>query len=250
MSRQFEGKVALVTGGNSGIGKATAVAFAKEGAKVAIAARREALGRETVKEIRNVGGEAIFIKADMSEAADIQAMVNETVETFGRLDYAFNNAGRYGGRPLLDATEEEWDEFMNINLKGTWLCMKYEIPEMIKVGGGAIVNNSSVSGEGGWAGGSLYVASKHGINGLTKCAAIEFAKQGVRVNAVEPGIIETPAWGEISPERRIELNAMQPIPRMASSDEVADPVIWLCSEQSSYVTGVTLLVDGGMCARP
>ena len=171
MSRQFEGKVALVTGGNSGIGKATAVAFAKEGAKVAIAARREALGRETVKEIRNVGGEAIFIKADMSEAADIQAMVNETVETFGRLDYAFNNAGRYGGRPLLDATEEEWDEFMNINLKGTWLCMKYEIPEMIKVGGGAIVNNSSVSGEGGWAGGSLYVASKHGINGLTKCAA-------------------------------------------------------------------------------
>lgn len=250
MSRQFEGKVALVTGGNSGIGKATAVAFAKEGAKVTIAARREALGRETVKEIRNVGGEAIFIKADMSEAADIQAMVNETVETFGRLDYAFNNAGRYGGRPLLDATEEEWDEFMNINLKGTWLCMKYEIPEMIKVGGGAIVNNSSVSGEGGWDGGSLYVASKHGINGLTKCAAIEFAKQGVRVNAVEPGIIETPAWGEISPERRIELNAMQPIPRMASSDEVADPVIWLCSEQSSYVTGVTLLVDGGMCARP
>lgn len=250
MSRQFEGKVALVTGGNSGIGKATAVAFAKEGAKVTIAARREALGRETAKEIRNVGGEAIFIKADMSEAADIQAMVNETVETFGRLDYAFNNAGRYGGRPLLDATEEEWDEFMNINLKGTWLCMKYEIPEMIKVGGGAIVNNSSVSGEGGWDGGSLYVASKHGINGLTKCAAIEFAKQGVRVNAVEPGIIETPAWGEISPERRIELNAMQPIPRMASADEVADPVIWLCSKQSSYVTGVTLLVDGGMCARP
>lgn len=250
MSRQFEGKVALVTGGNSGIGKATAFAFAKEGAKVAIAARREALGAETVTEIKNGGGDAIFIKADMSKTADVQAMVGETVKSFGRLDYAFNNAGRYGGLPLLDATEEEWDEFMNINLKGTWLCMKYEIPEMVKVGGGAIVNNSSVSGEGGWSGGSLYVASKHGINGLTKCAAIEFAKQGIRVNAVEPGIIETPAWGEIKPERRIELNAMQPIPRMASPDEVADPVIWLCSEQSSYVTGVTLLVDGGMCARP
>lgn len=250
MSRQFEGKVALVTGGNSGIGRAAAFAFAKAGARVAIAARREALGEETVTEIKNGGGDAISIKADMSKTADVQAMIGETVESFGRLDYAFNNAGRYGGIPLLDATEEEWDEFMNINLKGTWLCMKYEIPEMVKVGGGAIVNNSSVSGEGGWSGGSLYVASKHGINGLTKCAAIEFAKQGIRVNAVEPGIIETPAWGEIKPERRIELNAMQPIPRMASADEVADPVIWLCSEQSSYVTGVTLLVDGGMCARP
>ena len=250
MSGQFEGKVALVTGGNSGIGKATAFAFAREGTKVAISARREELGNEIAAGIKAAGGDAIFIRTDVSKAVEVEAMVNTTLETYGRLDYAFNNAGRYGGRPLVDASEEEWDEFIDINLKGTWLCMKYEIPEMLKVGGGVIVNNSSVSAEGGWDGGSLYVASKHGINGLTKCAAIEYAKQGIRVNAVEPGIIETPAWGEITPEHRVELNAKQPIPRMARADEVADPVIWLCSEQSSYVTGVTLLVDGGMCARP
>ena len=250
MAGRFEGKVALITGGNSGMGESAAFKFAAEGAKVVISARREELSQEVVSRIKAEGGDAIFIKTDVSKADQVETMVETTVETYGRLDYAFNNAGRGAGRLLIEASEEEWDDVIDTNLKGVWLCMKYEIPEMLKVGGGAIVNNSSVSGEGGWDSGSLYVASKHGVNGLTKCAAIEYAKQGIRVNAVEPGIIETPMWGDITPERRKELNAKQPIPRMASADEVADPVVWLCSEQSSYVTGVTLLVDGGMCAHP
>jgi len=255
MSGQFSGKVALVIGGNVGIGKATAFAFARAGAKVAIGARREGLGNEIVAQIKAEGGDAIFIRADVSKASDAEALVGTTVETYGRLDCAFNNAASSTargkkGRRVADATEKDWDDVMNTNLKGIWRCMKYEIPEMMKAGVGAIVNNSSVSGHGGYDGGSLYVASKHGVSGLTKCAAVEYAKQGIRVNAVEPGIIETHIWGAVTLDRRTKLNQLQPIPRMGQPEEVADTVLWLCSEQSSYVTGVTLLVDGGMCARP
>ena len=250
MAGRFEGKVALVTGGSSGIGESTALKFAAEGAKVAISARGAERGNETVAKIKAAGNDAIFIKTDVSVAIEVEAMVKTTVATFGRLDYAFNNAGCGNLVRGLDAPEEAWDKVIDTNLKGVWLCMKYEIPQMLKVGGGAIVNNSSISGVGGSPRRYQYVASKHGVNGLTKCAAIEWAKEGIRVNAVVPGIIETPMWGEITPEYRTELDRSQPIARMGRADEVADTVLWFCSDQSSYVTGVTLLVDGGMCAQP
>jgi NAD(P)-dependent dehydrogenase (short-subunit alcohol dehydrogenase family) len=252
MSDSFDGKVAIVTGGNSGIGRAAAMRFAERGARVVIAARRTDEGNETVAEIRAAGGDAIFVRTDVSQEAQVKAMVRKTVETYGGLDYAFNNAGVPGTGPestLTDATGEAWDLVMNVNLKGVWLCMKYQIPEMLKRGGGAIVNDSSVAGLQGGAN-FAYVASKHGVVGLTKSAALIYAHQGLRINAVCPGYVRTPMVAPFlkDPENSARVLAMEPIGRLGRPEEVAEAVVWLCSDDASFVTGIAMPVDGGLAA--
>lgn len=253
MAGQFEGKVALVTGGSSGIGRAGALAFAREGAKVVVADVVVEGGQETVDMIQQAGGEAIFVTTDVSKAADVETLVNKTVETYGRLDYAFNNAGIEGEQlPTADCTEENFDRVISINLKGVWLCMKYEIPQMLEQGGGAIVNTSSVAGLVGFAGIPHYVASKHGVAGLTKNAALEYAQAGIRVNAVCPGGIRTPMIDRFTggdPEAESQFHAMHPLGRMGEPEEIADAVVWLCSDAASFVTGHPMVVDGGMFAQ-
>jgi NAD(P)-dependent dehydrogenase (short-subunit alcohol dehydrogenase family) len=251
MQSSLEGKVAIVTGGNSGIGRATAVRFAAKGVRVTIAARRADEGHETVEIIRAAGGEAIFVPTDVSQESQIEAMVQKTVETYGGLDYAFNNAGVTGpvGTALTDATEEAWDQVIDVNLKGVWLSMKYEIPQMLKGGGGAIVNDSSVAGLLG-SGLFAYSASKHGVIGLTKSAALAYAQQGIRINAVCPGFVRTPMVEPLldDPESNARVHAMEPMGRVGNPEEVADAVVWLCSDEASFVTGIAMPVDGGLVA--
>ena len=253
MAELLQGKIALVTGGGSGIGRASALAFAREGAKVVVADVVIDGGEETLGLIKKAGGEAIFVKADVSKAAEVEALVNQAVEAYGRLDCTYNNAGIEGiMASTTDYTEEAWDRVMAINLKGVWLCMKYEIPQMLKQGGGAIVNTASVAG---LLGGQLmpaYVASKHGVVGLTKTAALEYAKSGIRVNAVCPGAIRTPMMERaiaMRPEFERQALAAEPIGRMAKPEEVAEAVAWLCSDAASFVTGHSMVVDGGMVAQ-
>jgi NAD(P)-dependent dehydrogenase (short-subunit alcohol dehydrogenase family) len=256
MQKRFENKVVIVTGGNSGIGKTTALAFAQEGARVTIAARRVDQGEQTVEEIKALGGEAIFVQTDVGRASDIERMVAETVRTFGRLDCAFNNAG-IGGEAMkltADHTEDNWDLVMKINLKGVWLCMKYQIPELLKNGRGAIVNNSSVYGLAGSTVGHVpYAASKHGIIGLTKSAAFEYAKQGIRVNAVCPGYTHTEmvdfALDYLGEDFTNSLLAEIPMNRLAQPGEIASAVLWLCSDESSFVTGQAFAADGGWLTK-
>ena len=250
----FTGKVAIVTGGSSGIGRATAIAFAREGAKVVVASRRIKEGEETVQLVKKAGSDGFFIKTDVAKAADIKAMVEKTVATYGRLDYAFNNAGviEQTPGPLVEQSEETFGRIMDINVKGVWLSMKYEIPEMLKRGGGAIVNMSSVAGVVGFPGLGIYVASKHAVVGLTKAAAVEYSKSGVRVNAVNPAAIETDMLGHVvgdNAEARAQMAAAHPIGRTGRPEEIADAVIWLCSDKASFVTGHALLVDGGYTAQ-
>ena len=245
---EFTGKVALVTGGNAGIGRATAIEFAKHGAKVVITGRREKEGHEVIAEVKALGGDAIFAKTDVSKEKDVKAMIEQTLETFGRLDYAFNNAGiEETLTPLSNQTEETYDQIMDINVKGVWLSLKHEIPAMLKTGGGAIVNNSSIAGLMGFAMAPVYVASKHAVIGLTKSVALEYAKQNVRVNAVAPGSIETRMLRDFAsaPEVRQMLEAGHPMGRIGQPKEVASTVIWLCSDGASFVTGQTLAIDGG-----
>lgn len=250
MNNRFESKVALVTGGNSGLGKAIAIAFAREGARVAIAARRVSEGEETLKAIQQSGGDAIFIEADVSDRDQVRAMVETCVSEFGGLDCAVNNAGILGTEfvPAADYEEDVWDQVIDINLKGVFLCMKNQIPEMIKRGGGAILNMSSVAGLKGGRVGCAYYASKHGVIGLTKAAAMEYASQGIRVNAVCPAVIETPmveAAFQQDEEIEARIIGMHPIGRLGQPNEVAAAVLWLCSDGASFVTGTAHPVDGG-----
>ena len=254
MAGRLDGKVALVTGGSSGIGRASALAFAREGAKVVVADVMVEGGEETVGMIKKAGGEAIYVKADVSKAAEVEVMVNRAVATYGRLNCAFNNAGIEGTLlvPTADYTEESWDRVIAINLKGVWLCMKYEIPQMLKQGSGAVVNTASVAGLVGSRAGAAYGASKHGVVGLTKTAALEYAKAGIRVNAVCPGPIRTPMMERgiaLRPEFEVQALATEPVGRMGRPEEIAEAVVWLCSDAASFVTGHTMAVDGGYVAQ-
>jgi NAD(P)-dependent dehydrogenase (short-subunit alcohol dehydrogenase family) len=250
---EFENKVALVTGGGSGIGRATALAFAREGARVVIGNRNIERGEETVSMIRDAGGAASFRRTDVLVAADIEALVNHAINEYGGLDLAFNNAGTEGNaRPLIEETEAGYDAVMDTNVKGVWLSMKYEIPRMLERGGGAIVNCSSVAGLVGFPGFGIYVASKHAVIGLTKTAALEYSAQGIRINAVNPAVIDTEMvdrFTEAIGSSKEDLVPLHPIGRIGRVEEVADAVLWLCSGRSSFVTGHSLLVDGGFTAR-
>jgi len=246
-----EGKVALVTGAGSGIGRATAQLFAREGATVAVVDYVVEGGEETVRLITAAGGVASFIRADVSQAAQVAAMVKTVVDTYGRLDCAHNNAGIEGPTfPLADYPEEDWTHIIDVNLKGVFLGMKYEIAQMLKQGGGgAIVNTASAAGLVAAAGMTGYVTSKFGVVGMTKTAALDYARLGIRVNAVCPGVIRTPMIHRIiteRPEMEAGLTASEPIGRLGEPQEVAEAVVWLCSARASYVVGHAFSVDGGM----
>jgi len=251
--KEFEGKVALVTGGGSGIGRATALAFARDGARVVIGNRNVQRGEETVSMIRAAGGTASFRRTDILVAADIEALVKHAVSEYGGLDLAFNNAGIEGEpRPLAEQTEANYDAVMDINVKGVWLSMKYEIPRILDQGGGAIVNCSSVAGVIGFPGIGIYSASKHAVIGLTKAAALEYSAQGIRVNAVNPAVIDTEMVDRLADGmnmKKDDLTTFHPIGRLGRVEEVAEAVLWLCSEKASFVTGHSLMVDGGFTAR-
>ncbi len=249
---QFDGKVALVTGGNAGIGKATALQFANEGASVVIAARRTDAGEETAGEIRDAGGQAVFVRTDVSKTEDVQNMVNAAVETYGRLDYAFNNAGIVLDRGRThEHSIEDWDQTIDVNLKGMWLCVKYEVMVMLEQGGGAIVNDASTSGLVGGMDRMAYRVSKAGVNMITKVAAMEYAKQGIRVNCVCPGTIHTAILDRMiaeDPGLLERASAAEEMGRVGQPEEVAEAVIWLCSDASSFVNGHIMPIDGGFIA--
>ncbi|MEW6306592.1 MAG: SDR family oxidoreductase [Verrucomicrobiota bacterium] len=254
MKEPMKDKIVLVTGGSSGIGKAAALAFHREGAKVIVVADVNEAGlNETVQEIKKGGGTAEFIRADVSKADEVEKLMAKIVKTYGRLDYAFNNAGIEGvAAPTAGLSEADWDRIIAVNLKGVWLCMKHEIDQMLKQGGGAIVNMSSVAGWIGIRGYGAYVATKHGVIGLTKTAALEYAPAGIRINAVCPGAIRTPLLDRmIGGNEQIEkwLLSQEPVGRFGSPEEVAQAVVWLCSDKASFVTGHSLVVDGGVIAQ-
>ncbi len=251
---EFTGKVVLITGASSGIGRATALAFAHEGAKIVIGDVNAEGSQETVRLIIEAGGEASAMACDVSSPEDARAVVAHAVATFGAVDIAFNNAGIEGNSaPVADYEIDGWNRVIAINLTGVFLCMKFQIEQMLKQGGGAIVNNASILGTVGFALASPYVAAKHGVLGLTKTAAIEYATRGIRVNAVCPGFIETPMLerGGITtdPAMKKLIESSHPMGRLGTSEEIADAVLWLCSKRASFVTGHPLLVDGGYIAR-
>ena len=254
MTTELQGKVGLVTGGTSGIGRDTAVLFAKAGAKVVVAGRREAEGNETIELVRAAGGDGLFVKSDVSKAAEVETLIQKVVERFGRLDVAFNNAGIEGvWVPIIRQTEEEWDRTIDINLKGVWLCLKYEIRQMLKQGGGgAIVNMGSIMGLIGSAGAAAYTASKHAVVGLTKAAALENARRGIRINSVCPAAVETPMAERIYgiPEVHKYVVNCHPIGRFGRPLEIAEAVVWMCSDRASFMTGQSLVLDGGFLAGP
>jgi NAD(P)-dependent dehydrogenase (short-subunit alcohol dehydrogenase family) len=252
MTNELEGKVGLVTGGTSGIGREAAVLFAKAGVKVVVAGRRELEGKETIELVSAAGGEGLFVKTDVSKAPEVETLIQRAVETFGRLDVAFNNAGIEAAlAPIVRQSEEDWDRIIAINLKGVWLCLKYEIRQMLKQnGGGAIVNMSSITGLVGAVGAAAYSASKHGVVGLTQTAALENAKSGIRVNAVCPGFTETPMTDRIfrAPGVQKYVLSCHPIGRLGRSTEIAEAVVWMCSDRASFMTGQSLVLDGGFLA--
>jgi NAD(P)-dependent dehydrogenase (short-subunit alcohol dehydrogenase family) len=248
-NKTFEGKVALVTGGTSGIGKATAMAFARAGAKVVLSGRREKEGAQVVAEIKKLGGDAAFVRADVAKDADVKAMVKFAVDKFGRLDIAFNNAGVEWKGPLEQATEAEYRRIFDINVWGVLNSMRHEIPVMLKTGGGAIVNTSSVAGHVGLAQVSVYIASKHAVEGLTKSIALEFAKQNIRINAIAPGVIATEMFDRFADDAlRDQIISIVPVARVGAAEEIAAAVLYLASDAAKFTTGTSLVVDGGFIA--
>lgn len=246
-------KVAIVTGGSSGIGRACAVAFAREGAKVVVADLNISEGEKTVQLVKEAGSDGVFVATDVSKEAEVKALTEKTIAVFGRLDYGVNNAGiEQEITPLTEQTESTFDKIISVNLKGVWLCMKYQLSEILKNGGGAIVNISSVAGLVGFPNISIYAASKHAVLGLTKSAALEYAKSGIRINAICPGAIETPMLSgfiENNEELKQQVINMHPIGRFGKPEEIAEGVIWLCSSKASFVTGHSLVIDGGMVVQ-
>ena len=254
MAELLTGKVMLITGSASGIGRATALAGAREGAKIVVSDVDVEGGGETVRMIESAGGEAIFVRADVTDEDDVASLIQATVAAYGKLDCAFNNAGleREYTRPAERFTEETFQTTINTNVRGVWLCMKYEIERMVEQGFGAIVNSSSIAGLVGIARQPIYVGSKHAVAGLTKSAAVEYADRGIRINAVAPGLVDTPIMERIyasNPELREEADSWQPIGRTAQPEEIAEAVVWLCSDKASYVVGHVMAVDGGFVAR-
>jgi NAD(P)-dependent dehydrogenase (short-subunit alcohol dehydrogenase family) len=254
MTTDLEGKVALVTGGTSGIGRETALLFAKSGAKVVVSGRREKEGAETLELILTGGGEGLFVKADVTKGQEVTSLIARAVEKFGHLDVAFNNAGTEGvWVPIVKQSEEDWDRTIATNLKGVWLCLKCELLQMLKQGGGgAIVNMASIAGLMGSAGAAAYSASKHGVIGLTKTAALETARSGIRINAVCPAAIETSMAQRLFGASEVHKNVLahHPIGRFGRPREVAEAVVWMCSDRASFMTGQSLVLDGGFLAGP
>lgn len=248
----LKGKIALITGAGSGIGRGSAMVFARHGAKLVLADVNSEGGEETAAMVRAASGEAIFVQADVTRTHEVEALIQRVVAEHGRLDCAFNNAGIDGSMGFTaDCSEENWDKVVSVNLRGVWLCMKYEIRQMLAQGGGAIVNNASVAGLVAYAGLPAYVASKHGVIGLTRTAAVEYAKQKIRVNAVCPGAIRTPLLAGVIRAGLVteeQVAGLHPIGRVGTPEEIGETAAWLCGERSSFILGQALAVDGGMVA--
>lgn len=249
----FQDRVVLITGATSGIGRETALQFAKAGAKVALAGRREQAGQQVVQEIRAAGGDAFFEQTDVTQEEQVEHLVHDTISRYGRLDIAFNNAGVEYGGGITEFTEEAYRQVFDINVLGVFLCLKHEIPAMLKMGGGSIINTSSILGHIAFPGASIYNASKHAVEGITKTVALEYAQQGIRVNAVAPGAIATDMIdrfaGEEGTEGRSQLAAQHPMGRLGQSAEIAAAVMYLASDAASFTTGISLPVDGGFLAK-
>jgi NAD(P)-dependent dehydrogenase (short-subunit alcohol dehydrogenase family) len=250
----FAGKVAFVTGAANGIGRAAALAFAREGASVVVADVSERSNQETARMIEELGGHALAVSCDVTRAEDVKAALDKTVDAFGRLDFAFNNAGIEPRKPAPTAEydEEEWNRIIDIDLRGVFLCMKHEIPLILKQGGGAIVNTSSGAGVIGIKSSPAYTAAKHGVIGLTRSAALDYAAQNIRVNVVCPGYIDTPMMGRFTggtPEGRAKVIAEEPVGRMGKPEEIAAAVVWLCSDAAAFVVGHAMVIDGGQTVQ-
>lgn len=253
MSRRFDGRAVLITGAGGGIGSATALGFAREGARLVLSDCSEPLGKRITEEALAEGAEVRFVRADVTQRSEVEALVEQAVATYGRLDAAFNNAGTEGHVvPLVETDEEGFERVLDVNLSGVWRCMRCEIPRMLASGGGVIVNTASVAGLVGAAGFTAYAASKHGVVGLTRAAAVEYATSGIRINAVCPGVIDTAMVDRIEaaiPDARAQLLARKPMARLGSPEEVASAVLWLCSDEASFVTGHAMAIDGGYVAQ-